>query len=100
VPPADVYRTPAGWLVKIDLAGVQTPEIALEVQGARLTISGSRRDKVIREGWKLYQLEISYSRFERVIELPEPLEGCYCRTDYREGMLLIEISKEGDREEA
>jgi HSP20 family protein len=99
-PPADVYRTRTGWLIKMDLAGVPATNIELGVRGSRLIVSGSRRDESIREGWTLHQLEISYSRFERVIELPEPLEGTTCRTQYREGMLLIEIGKEDGDEEA
>ena len=99
-PRADLYRTRKGWLIKMDLAGVQAQEIGLRVEGSRLIVSGSRRDEVVREGWQLYQMEISYSRFERLIDLPEPLEGCTLRTQYREGMLLIEILREAGREEA
>lgn len=99
-PRADLYRTRTGWLIKLDLAGVQAQEIELTVDGSRLIVSGSRRDEVVREGWQLYRMEISYSRFERVIEFPEPLVDFTCRTRYHEGMLLVEILREAGREEA
>lgn len=99
-PPVDLYRARKGWLIKMDLAGVRDHEIEVRVQGARLIVSGSRRDQTAREGWQLYQMEISYNRFERVLEFPERLEGMTMRSTHREGMLLIEIFREDGREKA
>jgi len=100
VPRVNVYRTHRGWLIKMDLAGVQPSEVVIRPRGTHLLVSGSRRDQVIREGWQLYEMEISYSGFERIIQLPQSLEGTTLRSDYREGMLLIEVIREGDDEEA
>ena len=49
-PPADVYRTARGWLVKLDLAGVRPGDLALAVRGRRLTVRGRRRDWAVEEG--------------------------------------------------
>jgi HSP20 family protein len=100
VPRANIYRTGRGWLIKMDLAGVQPSEVIIRPQGTQLIVSGSRRDQIIREGWQLYEMEIFYSGFERVIQLPQSLEGTTLRSDYREGMLLIEVIREGADEEA
>jgi len=43
------------------------------------------------EGRKFYSMEISYSRFERSIELPLDLDRSEIRTEYRDGMFLLEI---------
>jgi HSP20 family protein len=88
-PPADVYRTQEGWLIKFDLAGVDPREVQLVVDGPRLTISGVRRDALVQEGLASYSLEISYNRFERTLELPFDAEQAPARTEYRDGMLLI-----------
>ena len=88
-PPADVYRTCDGWLVKFDLAGVDPKEVQLVLQGRRLTISGVRRDALVQEGLTSYSLEISYNRFERTLELPPEVEPMQYRTEYRDGMLLV-----------
>lgn len=100
VPRANLYRTHRGWLVKMDLAGVEPSEIVIQPRGSHLVVSGSRRDQVIREGWQLYEMEISYSGFERVLQLPQSLEGMTLRSEYRGGMLLIEVIREGADEEA
>jgi len=43
-PSMDVYRSPAGWLVKFDLAGVRAEDIELDVLGSRMVVRGVRRD--------------------------------------------------------
>jgi HSP20 family molecular chaperone IbpA len=39
-------------------------------------------------------MEIAYSRFERVIDLPADLDQACIATEYRDGMLLIRIQPE------
>ena len=93
-PLVDVYRTRDGWLVKGDLAGVRPEDITVSVQGTCLTIRGIRRDCTLEEGFCHYRLEISYSQFERTIELPDNLERAAITTEFSEGMLLVRIRKE------
>ena len=93
-PSADIYRTPQGWLVKFDLAGVRPEDIDLEVSGHRMTVRGVRRDCTAHEGCSYYRLEIAYSHFERSLELPCDLERADITTEYRDGMLLVHIPTE------
>src|SRR5436309_9932498 len=73
-PNTDVYRTPQGWLVKFDLAGVRPEEVELSVDGNRLSLRGIRRDWCLEEGCTCQQMEIAYSQFERQVTLPGDLE--------------------------
>jgi HSP20 family molecular chaperone IbpA len=41
-------------------------------------------------------MEISYSRFERRLRLPEECEISSVRTEYREGMLLVTVETRGE----
>src|SRR5437868_4907538 len=93
-PFADVYRTPTGWLVKCEIAGVLPEDLTLSVRGSCLTVCGTRRDWCLEEGCSHYVLEISYSHFERTIELPENLERARLTTEYRHGMMLVRIERE------
>ena len=93
-PAADVYRTPQGWLLKFDLAGVELQNIGVGICGRRLTVRGCRRDTFAEEGHSHYQLEIAYSHFERSVELPSNLESAQIKTEYHDGMLLVRIETE------
>ncbi len=93
-PSADIYRTPEGLKIKFDLAGVKPHDLEVHLVDNKLVVRGVRRDSFITNGWSYHQLEITYSRFERVLVLPcDPCEfpGATVRTEYLDGWLVIHI---------
>ena len=95
-PAADVYRSSDGWVVKIDVAGVCSDELDIEIHGSTLRISGCRKDTVYRDGYVYQQMEITYSRFEKTIHFPAPIEGASLKHDYRDGFLIINLHRGED----
>lgn len=93
-PLVDIYRGTRGWLVKLDLAGVQIEDVELHVSGRQLIVQGLRRDRSILEGHQAYSMEIAYNRFQRSIELPCDLEEAEILTEYDNGMLLVHLAIE------
>jgi len=93
-PAADVYRTEDGWIVKVDLAGIQPADIDVTIDGPVLRISGSRRDGFCGQGVSHYQLEITYSRFEKMIQFPRSIEHASIDRDYRDGLLILRLKQE------
>jgi HSP20 family molecular chaperone IbpA len=93
-PRADVYRTPRGWAVKFDLAGVRPEDVTVQVFDCYVRVAGVRRDWAIQRDWRHHSLEITYSRFERLIELPCHLDRFEVSFRCQEGMLLVEVSTE------
>ncbi len=96
-PAADVFRSEEGWVVKIDLAGVCSDELEIEIRDSRLRIRGCRRDTLYREGFVYQQMEITYSRFEKTIQFPGPVEGASLKHDYRDGFLIINLLRRDDK---
>ena len=96
-PKADIYRMPDGWLVKMELAGVRPDDVQLATRGNMLCVQGMRRDPRVRECLHCHRLEIEYSRFERVLELPGLSESAEIGVSYQDGMLLIRIQTESHR---
>lgn len=88
-PRADVYRTPTGWLLKFDLAGVDPEDVTVAADRSQIQVKGVRRDHFVEKGFRHHSMEISYSQFERTLRLPEDCEISSIRTEYREGMLLV-----------
>ena len=80
--------------MKVDLAGVCMDELEVEISGAMLNIRGCRKDTHIREGFTYHQMEITYSRFEKAIEFPAPIDGASIRRDYTDGFLIIDVRRE------
>jgi HSP20 family protein len=93
-PAADVYRAPDGWIVKVDLAGVRAEDIEISINGPLLRLSGLRRDSFCGEGVSHYQLEITYSRFEKTIQFPRSIEHASVVRDYRDGLLILRLHEE------
>jgi HSP20 family protein len=99
-PAADVYRTKDGWIVKVDLAGVQLADLQITIDGKLLRISGLRRDGTCGEGVAHYQLEITYSRFEKMIQFPRSIEHASIERDYRDGLLILLLREEKEQARA
>jgi HSP20 family protein len=93
-PAADVYRTVNGWIVKVDLAGIEPADIEITLDGSLLRISGSRRDSTCGEGISHYQLEITYSRFEKMIQFPRPIDHATIERAYQHGLFILRLREE------
>ncbi len=91
-PAADVYQTPDGWLVKVELAGVSAEDIAIEVQGNVLYIAGCRKDKTCAAGVSYQQMEITYSHFEKSLKFPGSIEKATLKHNYEDGLLLVYLT--------
>ena len=92
-PAADVYRTEEGWIVKVDLAGIRPADVEVAIDGPLLRISGLRRDSFCGQGISHYQLEITYSRFEKVVQFPSSIEHAEVTRDYRDGLLILRLGE-------
>ena len=92
-PAADVYQTPDGWVVKVELAGVSAEEIEIEIQGNVLYISGCRKDRSCASGISYQQMEITYSNFEKTLKFPASIEGAVVEHNFENGLLIIHLRK-------
>lgn len=83
-------------MVKLDLAGIEPDDLTVEVANGVLRVTGTRRDRTLREGVWHYQMEITYSRFERVIQLPCDVGGARVSTEYENGLLTVNFATASD----
>ena len=98
-PAADVYLTHDGWIVKVDLAGVNIDDLEVTIEGTKMTIAGCRRDSSFGEGVSYHQLEITYSTFEKTLSFPCSIEGATLLRDYRDGLLILHLRSKGECKE-
>ncbi|HMJ09448.1 MAG TPA: Hsp20/alpha crystallin family protein [Pyrinomonadaceae bacterium] len=91
-PAADVFRTPEGWMVKVELAGVSVEDVEIDIQGNILSISGMRKDRSCAAvGFSYHQLEITYSRFQKTLTFPASIEGATIEHNFEDGLLIIRL---------
>jgi HSP20 family protein len=91
-PEVDVYYCgkPPRAIVKVAIAGIDPDDVALEVRGRELVISGERRAQEA-EGRIYQQIEIAHGPFRRVVELGADVEAERASATYEDGILRIEI---------
>jgi len=92
-PAADVYQTPDGWVVKVELAAVSPEDIEIDIQGNVLYIAGCRKDKSCAAGISYQQLEISYSNFEKTLRFPAAIDNASIEHQFENGLLIISLRK-------
>jgi HSP20 family protein len=91
-PRVDVYYRddPPRAVVEADLAGVNVEEVALEIRGRELSISGERRVQEA-EGRLYEQIEIEQGPFRRTILLGAEVVAERARASYADGILRVEV---------
>ncbi len=92
-PAADVYQTPDGWVVKVELAGVSAEDIQLEIHGNVLYIAGCRKDRSCAAGVSYQQMEITYSNFEKTLRFPAVIDGATVEHVFENGLLIINLRR-------
>jgi HSP20 family protein len=117
-PNVNLYETDAGYLVCVDLGGVEKDKIEIELIDQRLTIRGNRPVPTFPDGttaatttaagpaagragdghqdakkYRVHLMEIDHGPFAREVELPLNVEKDRIAAQHRNGMLWIELPK-------
>ena len=84
-----------GLRICVDLAGVDRSQVELLVDPQRLAIRGTREapEPTDDEGRAVQMIafEIDYGPFERIVELPLPVDVARAKAEQRNGLLWIEL---------
>src|SRR5580765_2185503 len=90
-PAINAFQCDKGLRICVDLAGVDRSEVDLTVESRRLAIRGAREapEPTNAEGRAVQMIafEIDYGPFERVVELPLPVDVEKASAEQRNGFL-------------
>lgn len=92
-PLCDLSETEGEVFVTVDLAGVSTDKITIQVGNSSLRISGIRREPGGGPRRRYHMMEISYGMFEREIRLPSRVDAAGAKAKYENGILEIIFPK-------
>ncbi len=95
-PNTDIYETPHGLVVKVELPGVPPNNVQVQLGEDALVIEGVRRDPYSGEtsaGHRFRQMEIEYGPFRRVIALPYAVNAQEARARFENGFLEVTLAR-------
>ena len=90
-PSADLFTTPGGWHVELELPGMDPDEIDVAVEGDRLVVTGLRRRDAVDASAHFHRVECTHGRFERKFHIPVHVDRDSIRAQYRDGVLAIDL---------
>ena len=93
-PPVDVHETEDEYLVTIDLPGVKSEDVNVEINDNVLSISGAR---VAHESGAAQLFERPYGTFARTLSLPQGVDSDSIRAGYHDGVLELRIPKPAEQ---
>jgi len=95
-PAVNAFRCQEHFVIFADLAGIPPEAIAVSVESRRLIIRGTRPAPEPggqrTELTQLLALEIDHGAFERVLDLPQEINPAELTTEYRDGLLRIQLA--------
>ena len=93
-PLIDVRETDDEYLVLVDLPGVKSEDVSIEVSDEMLTISGSRAPV---ETGEAQLVERPYGSFVRTLTLPKGVDEDKIVADYHDGVLELHVPKPAEQ---
>lgn len=88
-PAADLLEVEGGFLVQVDLPGVDASSVEAVIDGQQLMIRGVRRAICPNRSKRYIHMEVSRGEFGKIISLPEPVSAENCQALLRDGVMEI-----------
>lgn len=91
MPAIDVYEDGNDIVVQAEVPGISKDALEISLDGAMLTISGSREEQTKVKEEQYYRCERSYGSFSRSVELPRDVQVSKAQTTFTNGLLEIRL---------
>lgn len=91
-PLADAYETPEGFVVLVELPGVEQDDVEVQVDGDELVVKGQRRSLGGKPD-RFHRMERSHGPFLRSFKLGEDVDPERVTAQMRDGVLRLELPK-------
>lgn len=93
-PAVDIGESRDHYTIIVELAGVRSEDLNLEISNRTIRIHGVRIERSNENTIRYHLAEITHGSFERVLTLPVPIEEDQVEAVFSEGLLEIRIPKE------
>ncbi|MEY3297439.1 MAG: hypothetical protein RLZZ597_699 [Cyanobacteriota bacterium] len=81
------------FLFMAHLIGIEPESLDVQVTADTISLSGERPELELPEGAKLLYDDVRYGHFQRVINLPEPIQNGQVTAEFERGILTLTLPK-------
>jgi HSP20 family protein len=92
-PRVNVAETENEYDITVDLPGMKSEELDVELKHGELWITGERKQADEEKGETYHRVERRYGRFQRVIPLAAPTDESAITASYKDGVLHVNVPK-------
>ena len=93
----DLYDDDENVVVRLEAPGMEQDDFDVCINDDVLVVRGEKRYQNERSEGGYQIAECAYGGFERVIPLPNTVDGSQAKAKYRQGVLRIEVPKTGSK---
>jgi HSP20 family protein len=93
LPVVEMQDTPEAILLKVELPGIDTKDLDIQVTADAVSISGERKTETKTEEKGIYRSEFYYGSFQRTIPLPTRVQITNVKAEYKDGILHLTLPK-------
>lgn len=95
-PAAELEETESSYQLKLEVPGMESKDLNVEVTAESVSISGERKSEKTEEHNGSTRSEFRYGRFQRIIPLPGRIDNQNVIADYKNGVLHLTLPKAED----
>ena len=88
-PASDIYETESGYLIAIDLPGIDRQALEIDIDDSRLVVKGIRPVAESRQ----HRTERPRGKFLRTYSVPASVDQAKIAAEYKDGVLQISLPK-------
>src|SRR5215216_7412929 len=88
-PAADIYETESGYLIAMDLPGIDREALEIDINDGRLVVKGTRPIAHSRQ----HRTERPRGKFLRTYSVPGSVDQAKIAAEYKDGVLQISLPK-------
>ncbi|MBU0936450.1 MAG: Hsp20/alpha crystallin family protein [Spirochaetes bacterium] len=92
-PAVDIIEEDNGFLVHVDVPGIDRKELSLSMTRNVITIKGEKKEEARHKGRKSYRNESWSGSFQRTLSLPDSVDPDKVDAELKNGVLSIRIAK-------
>jgi HSP20 family protein len=95
-PPVELNETADDIHLKLEIPGMESKDLDVQVTAEAVSISGERRSETKTEENGVTRSEFRYGKFQRVIPLPARIDNQAVQAEYKDGILQLTLPKVED----